>query len=53
MTKRRTQSQWQSLVDQQQQSGQSVSKFCSEHVISSASFYKWRTRLLNREQNPY
>ncbi|MEX0624350.1 MAG: transposase [Saccharospirillum sp.] len=45
MTKRRTPSQWQSLVEQQAQSGQSVPKFCSEQSISSASFYKWRQRL--------
>lgn len=45
MTKRRTQSQWQSLVDQQKQSGLSVPKFCSEQSISAASFYKWRQRL--------
>ena len=52
MTKRRTPSQWQSLVDQQKQSGLSVPKFCSEHSISPASFYKWRQRLETCERGP-
>lgn len=49
MARRRTPSQWQSLVDQQKQSDLSVPKFCSEHSISSASFYKWRQRLERSE----
>lgn len=49
MAKRRTPSQWQSVVDQQEQSGLSVQQFCSEHSISSASFYKWRQRLSTSE----
>lgn len=52
MAKRRTRSQWQSLVDQQEQSGLSVPQFCSEHSISSASFYKWRHRLATSELSP-
>lgn len=45
MAKRRAPAQWQSLIDQQKQSGLSVPTFCSEHSISPASFYKWRQRL--------
>lgn len=42
---RRTQDQWQAIIDQQQQSGITVQQFCTEHAISQASFYKWRQRL--------
>ena len=49
MAKRKTPSQWQSLVEQQEQSDLSVPQFCSEYSISSASFYKWRQRLATSE----
>lgn len=52
MTKRRTPSQWQSLIEQQKQSGLSVPTFCSEHSVSPASFYKWRQRLEAPEPGP-
>ncbi|MFY0678905.1 MAG: transposase, partial [Neptuniibacter sp.] len=42
---RRTQDQWQAIIDQQQQSGITVQQFCTEHGINPASFYKWRQRL--------
>ncbi|MHA7881555.1 MAG: IS66 family insertion sequence element accessory protein TnpA [Saccharospirillum sp.] len=52
MAKRRTPSQWQSLIEQQKQSGLSVPTFCTEHAISPASFYKWRQRFETSEPGP-
>jgi transposase-like protein len=45
-TTRRTQAQWQTIIEQQQQSGLTIQQFCTEHTISQASFYKWRNRLV-------
>lgn len=42
---RKTPEQWQSLVTQQQQSGQAARAFCTEHNIGYASFCQWRKRL--------
>jgi hypothetical protein len=42
---RRTQAQWQSLVDAQAKSGQSAKRFCEDHVVAYASFCGWRQRL--------
>ncbi|MEW5755398.1 MAG: IS66 family insertion sequence element accessory protein TnpB [Pseudomonadota bacterium] len=44
-TPRRTPEQWQSLVDQWQDSGQSMAWFCEDHDIGYASFCHWRKRL--------
>lgn len=45
MRKHRTPEQWQALVDQQCDSGQSAMQFCKEHNIGYASFCNWRRRL--------
>ena len=36
---------WQGIVDQFQQSGQTVQAFCTEKGLSVPSFYQWRRRL--------
>ena len=41
--KRRT--DWQSLIDQQANSGQSVSDFCRDQCESTSAFYKHKTSL--------
>ena len=42
---RRTQTQWQSLVKEQADSGLSAKTFYANHGICLASFYQWRKRL--------
>lgn len=41
---RRSQEEWQALINQWQQSGLSATNFCKQHYLSRASFYKWRQR---------
>ncbi|MDA0357468.1 MAG: hypothetical protein O2952_08005 [Bacteroidetes bacterium] len=41
----RTQSQWQSLIDKQAFSGQSVEKFCNDESLSVSTFYRQRQLL--------
>ena len=48
MRKRRTQEQWQTLVEQQRSSGLSAMQFCKQHQIGYASFCNWRKRLSDR-----
>ena len=45
MTKRRTQKQWQPLIEQQLSSGLSARQFCKHHNLGYASFCNWRRRL--------
>lgn len=47
-TVRRSQAQWQAIIDEFQQSGLSGTKFCSKNTIPYASFSKWRQRLTKR-----
>ena len=42
---RRSAAQWQALVEQWQQSGQSARQFCREQELGYASFCQWRRRL--------
>ena len=42
---RRTPEQWQTLVDQWQRSGQSMTRFCEDQRIGYTSFCHWRKRL--------
>lgn len=44
-TPRRSAEQWQALVEQWQQSGQSAKDFCRERQLGYASFCQWRKRL--------
>ena len=41
----RTQQQWQSLIQQQLQSGLTVEQFCRQQKLSTSSFYKYRQLL--------
>lgn len=41
---RKSSEQWQSLVEDQQQSGLSAAKFCEQNQIAYASFCKWKQR---------
>ena len=38
---------WESLLRQQEESGQSVSAFCRAESLTEATFYQWRKRLRN------
>ena len=42
---RRSDAEWQQLIEQQQRSGLSVSTFCKQHGLSSKTFYKRRPAL--------
>jgi len=42
---RRTAEQWKALLERQAASAQSVEAFCRGESITTASFYRWRTRL--------
>lgn len=42
---RRSQSEWQSLIDTQNTSGLSAKSYCEKQGISYASFCAWRRRL--------
>ena len=50
MTKRprRSPEQWLALIEQQQSSDLSISDFCQQQGIGSASFYKWKQRWLEQ-----
>jgi hypothetical protein len=45
MRKHRTPEQWQTLIDQQRDSGLSAMQFCKQETIGYASFCNWRKRL--------
>ncbi|WP_372971484.1 IS66 family insertion sequence element accessory protein TnpA [Marinobacter sp.] len=51
MRKHRTPEQWQSLIDQQRDSGLSATQFCKQQNIGYASFCNWRKRLLDSPVN--
>lgn len=51
-TPRKTPEQWQALVTQQQNSGQTARQFCAEQNIGYASFCQWRKRLAQSEPKP-
>jgi putative transposase len=40
---------WSELIQQQQQSGLSVTAFCRKHSFSDQTFYNWRKRLAGSE----
>ncbi|WP_145253546.1 IS66 family insertion sequence element accessory protein TnpA [Planctomycetes bacterium Pan216] len=41
---------WRKVVHRQEESGQSVRRFCREEGISEASFYGWRRELQRRDR---
>lgn len=42
---RRSQSDWQELVERQKHSGLTVAAFCEQEGLTAASLYMWRSRL--------
>ena len=44
-TKRRTQTQWQQLIEQWKQTDETIANFCVQHGLNQASFYNWRQKL--------
>jgi putative transposase len=42
---RRTPHQWQQLISDWQNSGQTVAEFCQSQHVTPSSFYLWRKRL--------
>lgn len=47
---RRTQQQWQALIQQQRDSDGSVKDFCLEQGLSTASFYKHKAQMLTHSK---
>ena len=50
--KRRSGDEWQRLIDEQAESGQSQSTFCAARGISVASLQNWKRRLAAPEATP-
>lgn len=46
--KRKSQAQWQAVIEQYQASGLSGTQFCQKNDIAYGSFCKWRQRLLSQ-----
>lgn len=49
---RRTPTQWQQILNQQQASGLRVTDYCRQQQISTKSFYRWRQVLQKSEPDP-
>ena len=45
---RRSEAEWQRLIDEQTDSGQTQAAFCAANGISVASFQNWKRRLAAR-----
>ena len=48
----RSETEWRSLIEKQQQSGQTILSFCRRHELCDHSFYEWRKRLSSKEKQP-
>ena len=48
---RRGKENWRKLLEEQAESGLSVTKFCELHQLSSVTFYNWRQRLKDESQS--
>lgn len=51
MARKGVESRWRELVDRQAESGLSVREFCSSQGVSEPSFYSWRRRLRECEED--
>jgi len=50
---RRSPSQWQHHLTDQQQSGLSIADYCKQHKIAASNFYTWRSKLnTTKEEMP-
>jgi len=47
---RRSQSDWQELIERQKRSGLKVAEFCRQEGVTAASLYVWRSRLGGAKQ---
>jgi hypothetical protein len=45
MNKQQKIKHWQSIFEQQQNSGLSIIKFCRDNKVNTSTFYAWRKRL--------
>jgi len=45
---RRSEQEWQQIIDEQSRSGQPIQAYCESKSIGVASFYQWRRRLRGR-----
>ena len=49
---RRSEAEWQRLINEQADSGQTQAAFCAANGISVASFQNWKRRLVAAEVSP-
>ena len=49
---RRTQTQWQQLIDQWNESDETLANFCTRHGLSQTSFYNWRQNWIVKKGHP-
>ena len=42
---------WQGVIEEQKASGLSISAFCRKRDVSGASFFSWRRKLTQRDQD--
>ncbi|QJR79325.1 transposase [Alteromonas pelagimontana] len=49
--KKRNAEQWQQVIEQQVNSGLTVSEFCTQHKLTAASFYLWRKKLSGTDRS--
>ena len=47
---RRSQAQWQELIDRQPGSGLTIADYCTEHKITVSGFYQWRKKLSGKPE---
>ena len=54
--KHRSETQWQKIINNWQDSGLSVSQFCREKKVPTSAFYRWKMKFQQQkepEQNPF
>lgn len=48
MRKRRSKNEWLAIIEEQQQSGLSIVRFCQQYSLSTTTFYSARARILGK-----
>jgi len=48
---RRTRADWQALIQQQGDSGQSIAAFCRSQGLTSSAFHNWKAKLNTEPKN--
>ncbi len=51
--KENEQSRWRGLLSEQQESGQSIARFCRDRSLPAWKFYEWKKRLGEGEPKPF